>query len=153
MRCLIVDDDESPRVLIERLVAQTGHRAVGVEDAAAATAAVEAEIFDVAIVDLELPGHGGAHLIARLRERVPAMRVLVVSGYSDPRHVLAALSAGADGYLLKDELHDSLLSALQDLRAGHAPLSPRVASVVLRKWRGQGSAAAASPQVVARMRR
>lgn len=138
MRCLIVDDDPGPRTLMEKLIRAAGHRATAVESYQEAAAALATESFDVALVDLEMPPPSGADLIARLRRLAPALRVLVVSGYGDRRHVLEALDAGADGYLLKDELGEALSGSLQEVRAGNTPLSPRVASVLLRQLRTRG---------------
>lgn len=135
MRCLILDDDESPRVLMERLITGAGHRATAVGQFSAAVDAVEKSAFDVAIVDMEMPDTSGETAIASLRRLRPDLGILVVSGYSDRRHVLAAFDAGADGYILKDELGESLSTSLQDIRAGNMPLSPRVAAVVVRQLR------------------
>jgi len=120
---------------MERLVARAGHRATG---CASPLAGIEAAIqrpYDVAIVDMEMPGMNGAQLIAELRRVTPSIRVLVVSGYGDRNHVMAALEAGADGYILKDEVSESLSGTLQEVRAGHAPLSPRVARVMVTRLR------------------
>ncbi len=91
--------------------------------------------YDIAIVDMEMPGMDGAALIGELRRVMPEIRVLVVSGYGDRNHVMAAIEAGADGYILKDELSDSLADSLQEVRAGHTPLSPRVARLMLSRLR------------------
>ena len=139
MRCLIVDDDDSPRALMEQLLRRAGHRVRCASDFEAARSALETGGVDVALLDLELPGTAGPAAITALRELSPHTRILVVSGHGDPRHVIAALEAGADGYLLKDELGQELADALQAVRAGHAPLSPRVASIVLRRMRRAGS--------------
>lgn len=135
MRCLIIDDDESPRRLLTHLIERSGHSAVAVRDGRSATAEMERQAFDVAIVDLELAGESGITTIAALRQINPHLRVLVVSGYDDRRHVLSALEAGADGYIVKDEVSDSLAASLQSVRAGYTPLSPRVAAVMLRHLR------------------
>lgn len=148
MHCLIVDDDDSPRELLSLLITRAGHRATAVADASAAMSALATSDFDVAIVDMEMPGAGGATTIATLRSRDPNLRVLVVSGHDDPRRVLAALEAGADGYLLKDELSSALGASLQDVRAGLTPLSPKVAAIVVRELR---RARAAGPKL-ARLR-
>ena len=113
MRCLVIDDDVSPRELIERLIRRSGHRVTAVGTDFAAVRAMATQKFDVAIVDMEMPGKGGPATIEALREYDPQLRVLVVSGYDDRRRVLAALDAGADGYIVKDEVHESLLSSLQ----------------------------------------
>jgi DNA-binding NarL/FixJ family response regulator len=135
MRCLIIDDDESPRLLMERLVTRAGHRAVACSSADDGIATAAATSFDVAIVDMEMPGKNGPATITELRRIDPRLRILVVSGHDDRKHVLAALHAGADGYLLKDELSESLPSSLQDVRAGNTPLSPRVAAIMIKALR------------------
>jgi DNA-binding NarL/FixJ family response regulator len=135
MRCLVVDDDDSPRELIVRVLRRAGHRVSGAPNMAAAREFLGGEDVDVVLLDLEMPGTRGAAAIAAVRELCPGTRVLVVSGHDDPRHVIAALEGGADGYLLKDELSESLSDALQAVRAGHSPLSPRVAAVMLRRMR------------------
>ena len=152
MRCLIVDDDDSPRELMARMLGGAGHRVAAAQDMDGARAALLAGGIDVVLLDLELPGLRGAEAIAAVRKLSPSSRVLVVSGHDDPRRVLAAIDAGADGYLLKDELAEALGGALQAVRAGHAPLSPRVAALVLRRMRRQGSQdGAAAPAAVGRL--
>lgn len=135
MRCLIIDDEESPRLLMEHLVTRAGHKATAVDSAQAAIRVLDTEKFDVVLVDMEMPQHNGAVTISFLKKKFPNLPVLVVSGYDDPRHVMAALEAGADGYLVKDDLNDSLAECLHNVRAGQAPLSPRVAAIVVRKLR------------------
>ena len=146
MRCLIIDDDDSPLALMERLLTRAGHRALACRSADAGVAAARLTRFDVAIVDMEMPGKSGPVTIAELRRVDPQLRILVVSGHDDRRHVLAALEAGADGYLLKCELSESLPSSLQEVCAGHTPLSPRVAAIMIKQLRqlarGTGSAPA-----------
>lgn len=131
----MVDDDDSPRELIMRVLRRGGHRVAGAPDMTAAREYLAGEDVDVVLLDLEMPGTRGPAAIAQVRELCPGARVLVVSGHDDPRHVVAALEGGADGYLLKDELGEALGDALQAVRAGHSPLSPRVAAVMLRRMR------------------
>lgn len=153
MRCLIIDDDESPRTLIENLITRAGHHATAVPDGDAGLTAMATEAFDIAIVDLELPGRTGAQTIASLRALNPHLRILVVSGYDDRRHVMDALEAGADGYLLKDEVVGSLFGSLQDVRAGYTPLSSRVAAIMLRQLRKSHGPSVVKATTVARIRR
>jgi DNA-binding NarL/FixJ family response regulator len=145
MRCLILDNEEMPRHLFSQLVIRMGHRALAVESEDAALVAAVETPYDLAIVDMELDSGSGASTIAGLRRECPHIRILVVSGHSDPRHVMAAIAAGADGYLLKDEAGESLEQAIQEVRAGYTPLSSRVAGIVVRKLRSRG-------QPVARLR-
>jgi DNA-binding NarL/FixJ family response regulator len=138
MRCLIVDDDDSPRELMNRVLSGAGHRVSSAADLESAEDLLSGGDIDVVLLDLELPGAKGAAAISTVRRLCPDTRVLVVSGHDDAGHVLAAIDAGADGYLLKDEIGE-LRGALQAVRAGHAPLSPRVASIVLRRMRRPGT--------------
>ncbi len=133
-----------------RVITASGHNVTSVPDGNTALKVMATQRFDIAIVDMEMPGKSGADTIGSLRAIDPGLRVLVVSGYDDRRHVLAALDAGADGYLVKDEIGASLSSSLQSVRAGHTPLSPRVARIMLRQLRERGPA---RPIEVARVRR
>lgn len=150
MRCLIIDDEEAPRQLMEHLVRRAGHKAQAVKCADDAVAALTTQPCDVVIVDMEMPQQSGPTTIGVLRTHFPGLPILVVSGYDDPKHVLAALEAGADGYLVKDELNESLAECLHNVRAGQSPLSPRVAAILIRQLR---KAKPASGAAVARMRR
>lgn len=120
---------------MELLVRRAGHRATAVQSAHEAVNLLRGEVFDVVMVDMEMPQHNGPTTIEFLKQKFPEMRVLVVSGYDDPRRVMAAMEAGADGYIVKDELNESLAETLQNVRAGQSPLSPRVASIVVRRLR------------------
>ena len=137
MRCLIVEDDDSARELVERILIRGGHRVLSAGSLVGAQDALTHGSVDVILLDLELPDSTGVNVVALVRDLAPDARVLVISGHAEPRHVMQALEAGADGYLLKDELSEDLQRALQAVRAGHAPLSPQVAAVALRRLRQQ----------------
>ncbi len=153
MRCLIIDDDESPRLLMERLIELAGHKATAVASCREAVKVMVQDGFDVAIVDMEMPGQNGTDTIDALRGIDPQLRVLVVSGHGDRRHVMAALQAGADGYILKDDLSDSLAASLIDVRAGNTPLSPRVATIMLNQLRQALGSHVVATRPVARIKR
>lgn len=132
MRCLIVDDSNTPRQVMEHLANRSGLQTTSVSSGREALALVGQNAgFDVALIDLEMPKMSGIETIRQLRRVSPMLRILVVSAYHDPARVMAALSAGANGYLIKDELAGSLVRFIRDIQAGHTPLSPRVATVVL----------------------
>lgn len=132
MRCLVIDDNAEARFLSERILRRNGYRAVCVSGGTAALKAATSERFDVALVDLGMPDMSGTDTIRELRKLDGRIRILVVSGFGDRSHILAAIEAGADGYLLKDELGDQLGRALQEVFAGNSPLSPRVGSVLVK---------------------
>ncbi|SFQ01308.1 two component transcriptional regulator, LuxR family [Geodermatophilus dictyosporus] len=73
---------------------------------------------DVAVVDMRLPDGDGADLVRRLRERLPAVRCLVLSSYADEDAIAAALAAGAAGYVVKQVRGADLVSAVHTIAAG-----------------------------------
>jgi DNA-binding NarL/FixJ family response regulator len=132
VRCLIVDDCPESRSLMERLIVRLGYRSFSVPNGMAAVAALNETRYDVALVDLEMPGMSGVETMRALRQADERMRLLVISGRDDRKHVLAAIEAGADGYVIKTELGERLGVALQEVLAGKSPLSSSVAAVLVR---------------------
>jgi DNA-binding NarL/FixJ family response regulator len=107
-------------------------------EAADGGAAVEQAIrlgVDVVLMDLRMPGTSGVQAIAALRERAPAIRVLVVTTFDSEADVLPAIEAGATGYLLKDATPDELLRAVRAAHAGESILSPSVAGQLMGRLR------------------
>ena len=135
MRCLVIDDDEHDRELVTRMVARAGHEAAAADSAEGAIALARAERFDVALVDLSMPGTDGVTALRLLRRDHPELRLLVVSGYDDRPHVVAAVAAGADGYVLKTDLGDRLAPALAEVAEGGGPMSAKIAHHVLEELR------------------
>jgi DNA-binding NarL/FixJ family response regulator len=88
---------------------------------------------DLLLVDLQLPSGSGLRLIEAAAAELPGTDVVVVTTLGDEDSVLAALSAGAVGYLLKQGQAHRLVEQLQSLREGGAPLSPVLARQLLRR--------------------
>jgi len=95
---------------------------------------------DVVLLDLLMPGCDGISVIRRLRAAGSAARVLVLTSVSDGGLVLDAISAGADGYLLKHCAADQILDGVRTVAAGGAPVDPMVARSLLRSVRDRGGA-------------
>jgi DNA-binding NarL/FixJ family response regulator len=135
VRCLVIDDDEHDRELVARMVAKAGHEAEAAASADRALELAREERFDVALVDLSMPGTDGVTALRLLRRDHPDLRLLVVSGYDDRPHVVAAVAAGADGYVLKTDLGDRLGPALSEVAEGGGPMSAKIAHHVLEELR------------------
>ena len=90
---------------------------------------------DVALVDLRMPVLDGVTAIARLRERSPGVRVLVLTTYDTDADIRRAVEAGATGYLLKDAPREELFRAIRQTARGDSYLSPSVASRLVDKVR------------------
>ena len=90
---------------------------------------------DIVLTDLGLPDGPGTEVIACAVQLHPQCEVLVISIFGDEAHVVAAIEAGASGYLLKDSSFDNLGEQLQHLRDGGSPLSPQIARTLIRRHR------------------
>lgn len=96
---------------------------------------------DVLLTDLGLPDGSGLDVIRACVRQHPKCDIMVVTITSDEADVLACIEAGASGYMLKDQGMMDVASAVMDLRAGGAPMSPAIARMVLARVR-QGKPAA-----------
>lgn len=95
------------------------------------------EAAEVALVDLGLPGMSGVDLIARLVDALPGIACVAHTVFDEPPSVFACLRAGAAGYLLKGSTGGQLLESLRSLEEGGAPLTPRIARLLLGEFRDE----------------
>lgn len=133
-RLIVVEDDLRVRESLETLLASDDRLQVvgsfaSAEDALHAAAALQP---DLAVTDINLPGMSGIECIARLKAMLPSIQVLVLTVYEDGDNVFRALKAGAAGYLVKRDVGERLLSALQEMRQGGAPMSCHIARQVVQ---------------------
>ncbi len=135
IRVLLADDHSlvrsGIRMILEtiegvQIVAETtdGHHAL---------AFVETLRPDVAMLDISMPGLNGIETAARIRSRVPATRVVILSMHAGEDYVSQALRAGAAGYLLKDATPSELEFALRAVARGETYLCPRVSGPVVER--------------------
>lgn len=145
---LVVEDDPALRAELAAMVGQSaGLQLLGVAGSLHEALAVlqRAGGPDVMLVDLGLPDGDGSTLIAALRERYPQAQALVTTVFGDEAHVLRALEAGAQGYLLKDSTRDELARAIRQVHEGGTPLSPSVARYLLKRFAPAAGSRAAAP--------
>jgi DNA-binding NarL/FixJ family response regulator len=133
IRTAIIEDQREIREGLALLIDGTsGYRCTrtfrSMEDA---LAGIGAELPDVALVDIGLPGMSGIEGIRILRERFPDVRLLMLTVYDDDERIFDALCAGASGYLLKKTPPARLLDSLREAVEGGAPMSPEVARRVI----------------------
>jgi DNA-binding NarL/FixJ family response regulator len=88
--------------------------------------------FDLMIIDLGLPDGTGIDAIRAARRHCPEADILVSTVFADERSVVAAICAGATGYLVKEATGEQWIAAIDDLRAGRSPISPQIARHILR---------------------
>jgi DNA-binding NarL/FixJ family response regulator len=113
-----------------KVVGQAGSIAEGI----AVAAAVQP---DLIVTDLALPGATGLQGIVEFRQRCPEARVLVLTMYDSEEYIRAALSAGAQGYVVKDSTRSELIHAMRAVLAGQRHLCPRSSARVVRSYLGE----------------
>ena len=96
---------------------------------------LKGEVPDVVLSDIGLPGMSGIEGVRILKERYPAMHVLMLTVYDDDDRIFDALCAGASGYLLKRTPPAQLLDNIREAMSGGAPVSPEVASRMIKFFR------------------
>ena len=100
-----------------------------------ALARLPGNVPDVLLSDIGLPGMNGIDGIRILKERYPQMQILMLTVYDDDDRIFDALCAGASGYLLKRTPPAKLLENIREAMSGGSPVSPEVASRVIRFFR------------------
>jgi DNA-binding NarL/FixJ family response regulator len=105
----------------------------------------------VAVLDFRLPVLNGVEVTARVHAAQPDVKVLLLSAYDDAEYILAALEAGAAGYLLKTVPGHELVAAIRAVYAGETVLQDAVSRVLAAHWR-RASLAAGPAQLSARER-
>jgi len=129
---IVEDQREMRESLAEWLGSAPGLRCVGAHASAEeALRDIPAENPDVVLMDINLTGMSGIECVARLKERRPGTQVLMLTTYDDGDLIFDSLRAGANGYLLKNMPREELVEAVQQVRAGGAPMSLRVARKVI----------------------
>lgn len=108
-----------------------------------------ADHWELAIVDLHLGTEDGVDLIRDLARGWPELPVLVVTSVDAPDKALAAIRAGAQGYILKATVADSLLHAVDQARHGGSPITPMIARQLLIEFRSVEAADPPSPAMPA----
>jgi two-component system, NarL family, response regulator NreC len=86
------------------------------------------------LMDLSMPRMNGMDAIREIRKRVPETKIVVLTVHKAEEYILAALKAGADGYVLKDATHDELIMALKSVLSGRRYISPGISEKVIEGY-------------------
>jgi DNA-binding NarL/FixJ family response regulator len=96
---------------------------------------IGADVPQVVLMDIELPGKSGIEGIRLLRERYAEIVLVVLTVFDDDRRIFQAICAGASGYLLKKTPAPRLIQGIRDAAEGGSPMSPEIAARVLALFR------------------
>jgi two-component system, NarL family, response regulator NreC len=136
IRVLIADDHPLVRRGLRALLERDGEFDV-VAEAANGYEAVELATLhkpEVALLDVGMPRLNGTDAATSIREKLPAVRIIIVSMHSDEGYVLRALKAGARGYLLKASPEADVLAAVRAVAAGNAYFSPSITKLLVEDY-------------------
>jgi DNA-binding NarL/FixJ family response regulator len=151
IRVVVVDDHAVVRAGLGRLLDGAGDlEVVGTAgDGAEALAVVRATRPDVVLMDLQMPGVDGVAATRAILAEEPGAQVVILTSYSDGERIVAAIDAGAVGYLLKDAEPEDVLEGVRAVSRGESPLHPKAARELLTLRAGRPPGA---PQLTARER-
>jgi len=111
----IIEDEKGLKVIAE------------VGDGLALLNALKRKAPDMVIVDISMPKIRGIEATLEIKDRYPKIKVLILSMHKSKEYLFQAISAGADGYLLKEDTDDELFTAIETVRRGEVYLSPNIA--------------------------
>jgi len=136
MRVLIVDDEPRVREILTRMLAPGGYAIETAADAESALELAAAQAPAVVLCDIEMPGHGGAWLIPRVRQQFPQAAIVLATGVDELPGTLT-LQTGVVGYVLKPFRKEQVCRAVSDAVAWHKQAVP-ASSGPIDEWSGAG---------------
>ena len=142
IRLLLADDHALVRDGLMRILAAASDIEVAGEAANGdeTLALVKQHDFDLALIDLSMPGLSGLDLIKRLKLEKPKLRILVLSMHGESQYAARALKAGASGYLTKDSAAAQLLGAIRKVAGGGVHITEAAATQLLNAGGAAGDA-------------
>jgi DNA-binding NarL/FixJ family response regulator len=141
----IVEDNEQLRATLARVVSRAdGFSCVShyanAEDAVKDLPQTKP---DVVLMDINLPGMNGVECVKQLKKLLPAVQIIMLTVYEDTENIFSALTAGANGYMLKRTSTKELLEAITEVHRGGSPMTMHIARKVVQSL--QKTAATAAP--------
>ncbi|MDR0466951.1 MAG: sigma-54 dependent transcriptional regulator [Deltaproteobacteria bacterium] len=122
-KILVVEDDAGHRGMLLTLLADWGYRLEGAPDGEGAVALCRSQSFDLALMDVRMPGMSGIEALQEIKREKPDLPILIMTAYSDVKTAVEAIKAGAYDYLTKplnfDELRQTMERALDHAALRH----------------------------------
>ena len=131
----IVEDNENIRSALEQIIMMDPHYKIAgsFSNAEDALQTIPLANPDIVLMDINLgDGKSGIECVRYLRQKNPDILFMICTVYEDDEKIFDALSAGANGYILKKTAPDKLLEAIKELYEGGAPMSSQIARKIVR---------------------
>ena len=134
---IIFEDNTRLRKSLEMLLNDESifHVAATYPDCDKGDKQVEKHNADLVVMDIDMPGIGGVEGVKRIKNANPEVKIVMHTMFDDDQRIFDSICAGADGYMLKNTSPAQLITALQDVMSGGAPMSPFVAQKVFQHFR------------------
>jgi DNA-binding NarL/FixJ family response regulator len=151
---IIVEDDQELREhLTDILEAESDLKCVGAyASGEEALPNIVEKKPDVVLMDIQLPRMSGIECVAEVKRALPEMQIVMVTVYEDSERIFRALTAGANGYIVKSSPPPQLIQAVRDASVGGAPMSTHIARKVVQHFHSLGTSTRESENLSARER-
>ena len=113
-RILVVDDDESIRKVLATILEEEGYAVVTAKNGREAIKKSKVKFYNLTLIDIRLKDMEGTKLLTRVKDTMPKMRKIIITGYPSLQNAIEALNRGADAYILKPFDMDKVLGTIKD---------------------------------------
>jgi two-component system NtrC family response regulator len=113
-RILVVDDDENIRTVIVAILEDEGYTVESVGTAKDAMERTKRKFYNLALIDIRLPDMEGTELLAKIRDTVPRMRKIIITGYPTLQNAIEAVNRRADAYIMKPFDVEKVLQTIRE---------------------------------------
>jgi len=113
-RILVVDDDESVRKVLATILEEEGYAVDTAKNGREAIKKSKVKFYNLALIDIRLTDMEGTKLLTRVKDTMPKMRKIIITGYPSLQNAIEAVNRGADAYVLKPFDMDKVLETIKD---------------------------------------
>ena len=113
-RILVVDDDESVRKVLATILEEEGYAVDTAKNGREAIKKSTVKFYNLALIDIRLTDMEGTKLLTKVKETMPKMRKIIITGYPSLQNAIEAVNRGADAYVLKPFDMDKVLETIKD---------------------------------------
>jgi two-component system NtrC family response regulator len=113
-KILIVDDDESIRKVLQAILEEKGYAVESVGTAKKAIEIAKKKLYNVALLDIRLPDMDGTELLSRIKDTIPRMRKIIITGFPTLQNAIDAVNRRADAYIMKPFDVEKVLATIED---------------------------------------